>query len=109
MEVNDDKPLWYDYNNTRKRISNGRMWLWNKVVAVFKGDHRLYFITIEDLWGFFKGYTMPEDGFTAFVCGQSCYRMPNNDMTKFLYDPFTGEKIDWDAIRRYYREHIKKD
>ena len=107
MEVKDNAPLWY--RDVKKRISNGRMWLWNRVVAAYNGDNRIYFITTEELWDFFKGYTNSEQGFTQFLNGTFCYRAPNSGTTKFLYDPFSGEKIDWDAIRRYYSEYIEKE
>lgn len=105
--INDNAPFWYE--QLEKRVENNRMWLKNRVIAVHHGDHETHFITTKNIWDFFKGYSKSEQGFTSFVNGWFIWRAPNADMTRFMYDPFTGERIDWDAIRRFYREHIVKE
>lgn len=99
--------FWYDKKN--ERIENNRMWLKNRVVAVHNGQHQSNFIRTKDLWDFFKGYGNSEKGLTAFVNGNFIWRAPNASMTRFKFDPFTGERIDWDAIKRFYRDYLVED
>lgn len=101
----ENAPFWYDKKN--ERIENNRMWLKNRVVAVHNGQHQSNFIRTKDLWDFFKGYGNSEQGLTAFVNGQFIWREPNISMTRFKFDPFTGERIDWDTIKRFYRDYLE--
>ena len=104
---NENSPFWFDEQTGR--LENNRMWIKNRVVCCHHGDHETHFITTKDLLAFFNGYGSSKQGLTAFVSGQFVWRAPNASMTRFKFDPFTGERIDWDAIKRFYRDYLEKE
>lgn len=73
-------------------------------VALDKRRGRL--IMGHDLWSFFSQYNKAEEAFTAFINDNFVWRAPNADMVKFKYDPFSGEKIDWEMIKTINKGHL---
>lgn len=99
-------PYWY--SNMTPFVSGNGVRVKNQVIAALHRDHHTCFVTTADLWDIFNGYSQSEEGFSLFIGNHSCYRAPNNNMTKFQYDPFSGEYIHWDWIKKLYAEHIVK-
>lgn len=72
----------------------------NEDLVVALDEKRGKLIKGGDLLSFFKQYNEGEKGFDAFLKGKFVWRAPNSHLVKFYYDPFSGEKIDWEQIKR---------
>ena len=59
--------------------------------------------TIEDL-----GQTI-RHGWTDYEIDDFCDRRKSTNLTRFNYDPYTGEKIDWKEVKKLLNELIKND
>jgi hypothetical protein len=46
--------------------------------------------------------------FLAFNIDQYCDRRYTTNIQRFNYDPFTGEKISWKEVRKYYDKWIEE-
>lgn len=58
------------------------------------------FIHVEDIEYIFSMFHGGKENMKIFLDGEFSYVKPNADIHTFLYDPFTGNKIDWDLIRK---------
>ena len=47
------------------------------------------------------------DTLCVYTLAQYCDRRCATDLTRFTYDPFTGEKIDWKEVRQILAEYEK--
>jgi hypothetical protein len=97
-------PYWY--SNMTPFVSGNGVRVKNQIVAVMHKDRNSHFVSTADLWELFSCYSNAEQGFTQFIEDRSTYRAPNTSLTKFQYDPFSGEYIHWDWIKKIYAEHL---
>lgn len=78
----------------------------NQIVAAYCRGGRSELLTAKDLVLVFKDYSDSFDSYMRFVNAPgiatgSVYR-PNCILVKFLYDPITGNKIDWSKFIKDY-------
>ena len=58
------------------------------------------FICVSDIERVFKNFSHGAENMATFLKGEFAYVAPNARIKTFIYDPFTGEKIQWDLIRK---------
>ena len=69
------------------------------------GTHEGNFLFVSEIKPLFQGYADGMKNMEIFLKGEFNYVCPNADISTFLYDPFTGRKIDWDNIRKAILGH----
>lgn len=80
----------------------------NQIVAAYcrDGSRSVILLTAKDLVLVFKDYNGSFDSYIRFVnapgTATGSVYMPNIILAKFLYDPITGNKIDWSKFTKDY-------
>ena len=95
-----EEPLFLRKMSHNKVVTINGRWIKNRIIADFEGA-LITVVTLEDLFHRY-GNDNRTNGMSVFLNGEFQYRAPNADITPFHYDPFTGEKIDWDEIKSVY-------
>ena len=75
-------------------IHNGRV-ITDNCVAIYKEG----FVHVSGIPKLFNQFNEGEKNMKLFLNGEFAWVAPNADITPFQFDPFTGEKIDWDWIK----------
>ena len=57
--------------------------------------------TLNDLVELFSTFSNGEDGWLLCMQDKHVSRRPNAEIKLLNYDPFSGEKIDWDYIKSH--------
>lgn len=66
------------------------------IIALFYYIDDSDFVTVEDLLRRIAA------GDTTYTMADYTDRRKSTNITRFNYDPFTGEKIDWKLLRKKY-------
>lgn len=69
------------------------------------GTHDGNFLFVSEIEPLFRQYSNGMENMEIFLKREFIYVRPNSRITTFLYDPFTGRKIDWDNIRKAVLGH----
>lgn len=71
------------------------------IIGIYNDYERSYLITIFDLAADIKR------GWTHYTPKQYCDWRYNTNLERFVYNPYTGEKIDWKEVRKLLEEYIE--
>ena len=80
-------------------------------VAAYYNEFKGYvqYLDPEGLCDVFNRYTKSCEGFEAFCRGEDIYRSPNDDLLRFIYDPMTGEEINWNMVFSENKNLLRDD
>ena len=70
-------------------------------IGVYNDYERSYIITIVELAAEIKR------SWTTYTTKQYCDWRYSTNLERFVYNPYTGEKIDWKEVRKLLEEYIK--
>lgn len=83
------------------KYENNGITIPNNCVGIHDGN----FLFVSEIEPLFRQYNNGMANMEIFLKGEFNYVRPNSRITTFLYDPFTGRKIDWDNIRKAVLGH----
>ena len=83
---------------TKKETKVNGFLVKEQVIGVFEDE----FIYVSTLGVLFNRFHNGKKSLKWFLNNEFAWVKPNARITRFEYDPFTGEKIDWELIKVIY-------
>lgn len=95
-------PIFRDISDT---FTKNGMRIRNNCVGYHNEQGYGKFLFVSEIEPLFRQYNNGMKNMEIFLKGEFNYCRPNADIRTFLYDPFTGDKINWDDIRKAILGH----